>query len=1048
MDRIFKKFVCLTLALLMILEVFSPVAVAARGLLDEGEVKNSSTEDQQKLPDDMFTGKSFTSEKAENNNKKDTRTEYEKSDGFLQPAKKKEDYEILVPAKKSPEKTNTDVKTPEKEDKLPEEKQDEQARLEKEKQEALKIEAAKQEAAARANEAELSKAEAEYKEAHEKRIELEKLLEEKLKEKSLREQAKESEKSLNLEESNKSKDITEEDQIEDEEEKGFLDKIKEGLGLTDLQRADKELKKALKNKDNGLEEIQALLNTFEDKYNLSREDQATLMADNTEAFKEFIKEHGYENLDPKIFMIQNDGEAENDALEISDLYENYLREDRELTEEEMDAGLQKAEMPTVQNNSGFMRLRAAFGSEPSPLDNKKFTIRTRFDTSTRLGAIREGQYFDIHLDEKLMVKDVSSLEPIVYKGQTIATPEYDQATNTIRYKIVREINEDISIPLNIDVDYNTDIIPQNQSFTVINKISGLGVTPPKALLPVVVDKNGNTVNTIIEQGGDDVVKIIDDKNGNYQINLDAVGNPVIENGEMTGINWSIRVNATQDLRDVLGYKLNLTTVEGSGLGEIKDVKINGQSVDLTDQLVGALGIVDSKHHYFQENGQNLVYNFYTEVTNKQGNYVLDISTILTKKTDEHGNGKTGAVRLVFDKGYTQEVIRQSTPTRVGVNNRTTIEGKFNSNSQATWTITDGVSSEDVDVSLPLETRSLGNNQTVRSGQSAVYGLNGQGQMVQIGNTQTINGFPEKGTNPGGNQAVGNIAVYKVTTDLNNPEIYEDYEVSGVKISKYRDIYVQQVWNLPEGLKMPSETFKAVGNDGTVLGEVNVDEGSDREKERTITIPNVKYWNISSLGEAYLIDHRIKQAYDANPVVIDGRTYRYYENVNYYKDYEKVYYIQNSAIEETEGKTASFQVIKVDSKDPSKKIKGATFRLLGTGIDVTTDEEGKAIFTNIPTGNYELKETRAADGYKIDQDLKAVNISSDGEISVSGNNADFSLGAGKTEFVEHSDYPDYMNAMYYGKVENGNLEFYLFLKANASRQGGSTDRDTRLNISIP
>ncbi|MDD7512270.1 MAG: SpaA isopeptide-forming pilin-related protein, partial [Clostridiales bacterium] len=40
------------------------------------------------------------------------------------------------------------------------------------------------------------------------------------------------------------------------------------------------------------------------------------------------------------------------------------------------------------------------------------------------------------------------------------------------------------------------------------------------------------------------------------------------------------------------------------------------------------------------------------------------------------------------------------------------------------------------------------------------------------------------------------------------------------------------------------------------------------------------------------------------------------------------------------------------------------------------------------------------------------------------------------------------AMYYGKVENGNLEFYLFLKANASRQGGSTDRDTRLNISIP
>ncbi|NMW85023.1 LPXTG cell wall anchor domain-containing protein [Peptoniphilus sp. AGMB00490] len=1051
MDRIFKKIICLTLALLMILEVFSPVAVAARGLFDEGEVQNSSTENQQKLPDDLFTGKSFTTDKTESNNKKDSRTEYEKSDGFLQPAKKKEDYEILVPAKKSPEKTSTDVKTPEKEDNPAEEKQekqDEQARLEKEKEEALKIEAAKREAAARANEAELSEAEAEYKEAHEKRIELEKLLEEKLKEKSLRDQAKESEKSLNLEESNKSKDIIEEKQIEDEEEKGFLDKLKEGLGLTDLQRADKELKKALKNKDNGLEEIQALLNTFEDKYNLSREDQAKLMADNTEAFKEFIEEHGYENLDPKVFMIQKD-EAENTGLEISDLYENYLREDRELTEEEMDAGLQKAEMPTVQNNFGFMRLRAAFGAEPSPLEDKKFTIRTRFDTSTRLGAIQVGQYFDIHLDEKLMVKDVSTLKPIVYKGQTIATPEYDEASNTIRYKIVREINEDISLPLNIDVDFNTGKIIPDESFTVINKISGLGVTPPKALLPVVVDKNGNTVNTIIEPGSDDVVKIIDDKNGNYQINLDAVGNPVIENREMIGINWTIRVNATQDLMDALGYKLNLTTVEGSGLGEITDVKINGQSVDLKDQLNGALGIVDSKHHDFQGKGQDLVYNFYTEVTNKQGNYVLDISTILTNKTDEQGRGKTGALRLVFDKGYTQDAIIESTPTRVGVNNRTTIEGKFNSNSQAIWTITDGVSSGDTNVTLPLETRSLGNNQNIAQGQSAVYGLNDQGQMVQIGSTQTITDFPQEGTNPGGNQAVGNIAVYKVITDLQSPETYQDYEVSGVKISKYRDLYVQQVWNLPEGLTMPSETFKAVGNDGDVLGEIKVSEGLDGEKERTITIPHVKYWNISSLGEAYLIDHRIKQEYDANPVTINGRTYRYYENVNYYKNYEKVHYIQNSAIEETEAKTASFKVVKVDSKDPNKKIKGVTFRLLGTGIDVTTNEEGEAVFKDIPSGSYQLKETKAADGYKIDQDLKAVNISDSGEISVSGNNADFSLGAGKTEYVEHSGYPDYMNAMYYGKVdENGNAEFYLFLKANAKKQGGSTDRDTRLNISIP
>lgn len=97
MDKIFKRFTCLILALLMVLEVFSPVAVAAEGLLEEAEVKNSTTTNQEKLTDELFEKKSSNTEEKK---QKDTRTEYEKSDKFLQPAKKKEDYELLVPAKK------------------------------------------------------------------------------------------------------------------------------------------------------------------------------------------------------------------------------------------------------------------------------------------------------------------------------------------------------------------------------------------------------------------------------------------------------------------------------------------------------------------------------------------------------------------------------------------------------------------------------------------------------------------------------------------------------------------------------------------------------------------------------------------------------------------------------------------------------------------------------------------------------------------------------------------------------------------------------------
>ena len=312
MDNIFKRFTCLFLALLMILEVFSPVTALAAGLVDDTNYENSnSNKVEKKISDELFN------EPAEKTGQKDTRkTNSNKKEEVhknsskepketgkapeLIPAKKtKNDYEFFENTQKTQDnqkqaeekaKAEAEAKAVEEAKAKEEQAAKENAELEKQKQELLRIEAEKQAQAARANEAEAAAAEAEYRDARQKRIELEKLLEEKLKEKGLRDQQKqESEKSLNQEKSNKLEDKNKtEDLTEDEEEKGLLEKIKEGLGLTDLQKADKELKKALKNKKNGLEEIQALLDTFEDKYDLSREDQAKIMADNTEAFREFI----------------------------------------------------------------------------------------------------------------------------------------------------------------------------------------------------------------------------------------------------------------------------------------------------------------------------------------------------------------------------------------------------------------------------------------------------------------------------------------------------------------------------------------------------------------------------------------------------------------------------------------------------------------------------------------------------------------------------------------------------------------------------------------
>ena len=785
------------------------------------------------------------------------------------------------------------------------------------------------------------------------------------------------------------------------ETKGLLEGIKEFFGFSNLQKADRELKAILSVDANGLKEVQALLSSFEDKYHLTREEQAKLMDDNKDALKALIEKDADKNFRPQMFA----------AMESSDLTQ----------------------------------------AEKENLSKKKFTITTRFDASVKNGNIPTTQTFTIKLDDKLTVKDSSTLKAITDKdGKDIAKPTYNKTTNSITYNLVKPITEDIQIPLEIPVDYNVDNIKvdSNGNFTVTNKVLGIGVQAPQDLVPQKIDRKGNPVGSIIEPGRNDVIQVIDDKNGDYKVNTDSNGTPVVENGEMKGINWSIRISSNQDLK-ALGLKLNLTTVKGSGLGEIQKAKLNGVELKapyFTDQLQGKLGIVDSKHHDLNSSSQELLYTFYTPVENKQDSYMLDISVLLKEKK------KAGAVRLVQKEGYSQEKIDVSTPTRVGINNRTTIQGEFTSNSTAKWTITDGISSGDEKNSgMPLADRKLEGDQTITSGKSAVYGLDADGKMVEKVSQKSISSLPTKETDPSGYQDVGNIAVYELDTSLTNPEQPNNYSVSGVSISRYRDLPIDQHWNLPQGYeKMPAQDINVVDKSGqTTLGSVHVD-AQENAKQRSFTVPNVKYWNIDG-GKATPIDHKIKQTFPKDNVKIGTKEYKYNENTSYYNYNDKNHFILNSLMEIDNKKPATFKIVKVDSKT-GKKLQGASFHLLGSGVSVVTDANGEATFTNIPPGTYTFKETKAPNGYKLDGEEKKINISDTGEVNVSGKNVDFSQPAGKTEVVEHNNYPswpDYMNAMHYGKVDDkGNAEFYLYLKPIAPRQGGQTDRNTRLDISLP
>lgn len=707
--------------------------------------------------------------------------------------------------------------------------------------------------------------------------------------------------------------------------------------------------------------------------------------------------------------------------------------------------------------------RVASPTTPGGIENNKFIVLTRWDISNKNGTVRPGQFFKIKLDDKLKVKPETVLPELSHEDYgVIATPKYNKDENTITYTLTKPISTTISVPIKIAVDYNKDNIdPKAKQFVIKNSVSGLGVVDPKPLPAVAVDSNGNMLSTILEPGGKDVVQTLE-YGAKYKVDVKAFGVPVVEDKEITKINWKVYVKGNQALAP-LGFAMNFTAVEGSGIGQIQNLKafganhneIPGESYPQNDGIVGRMGIVDSRHHTLANpDATELYYTFSTPVTRKQASYMLDLSVALTKSPSK----RVGAVRLILPDGYDQGRIEEATPTRVGMNNRTTVMGEFTSEKTAAWTITDAVSTGDANEGLPLESRKLSDNQDISqgasSGRAAVYTLNpGTGKMETAPATSNyFSTVPDKKTNPMGPQKVGTIAVYKVYTDLKNWDKPERYSiVDGLYISKYQDLRVFQEWNLASGASIPHQTFTVKDEQNNTIG-THEEPGAEGIKERMIVIPGVKKWKIADAKNATPITPTIGQDWTKDST---GR-YEYWENQNQYRPDNKYFYMHDSAVKRNQNRRADFSILKIDDKDPTKKLQGAEYTLIGTGLwenkegklNAITDKNGKITFTNIPEGSYTLVENKAPAGYKLDRDSKIINVDERGRVTISGANASLSGGVGTSQIYRHDTYPSYMNTMHYGKIENNKLNFYLYLKPEANVAGGSTDRATRLNIRIP
>lgn len=822
-----------------------------------------------------------------------------------------------------------------------------------------------------------------------------------------KDQDKNSTNSPNKEEKTDDKKTSEE--IKDEKsKKSLMDKIKDGLenilgtkdekSMTNYEKADKELKEALANAKD-IYEIQDVLHQIEEKYKLSPEEEKMLM-------------------------------SENDA-EIKSLVEK-----------------------TRNGNSIFRMFRAT-----DPLEGKKFNLKTIYNTSNSFGPIRVGQYFDVKLDPKLTVLNPTALPKIQNPrtGEVIAEPHYEPATNTIRYKVVKSISENLSIQLNIPVDYNIDYIrnkaniSQDSGFEVENFVSGLGVTEPKSIGKFRVDKDGNIAGSIIEPGKENNYQFFEN-GADYRVEMQAKSSPIVENGKLTAIDWTVSFISSHDLSsDLIDLRTNFTIVDGSGLEKIEQVYLNGEPISTVDNNMGDKFLIrDSKHHKADKNSKEYNYTFRTPVAEPQSFYSLDISAMLKGSMIKEDKNRIGAARLI-SQGYPEESLITLTPNRASANNRTTIKGEFKTNKTMSWKITDEVSSGD-DGKLPLETRDYSDNQSrdrrLDDIKTSYYGLDSEGKMEQKVASYLLRAIPDKGTVPSGSQKPGTIAVYKIDTRSAIEPKEPIYELGGVKISLYQDLKAKMIWEMRGLLDTPPDSnLKIQSGNENFNQTVTVPYKRNQDLyEKEFTLKGIKVFDINN-GKPEKSDLIFSQTFNPDKKTIGNKDYTFAQRSVFYNDYTKTYEIQNSIKEFTNKKNGSFTIKKVDEN--GNPLPGAVFTLLSSGKEgqttrsnITTGEDGRVTVSDVEPGTYRLVETKAPVGYKLSTENKTVTINDAGETN--------KQPTYPTAYRQHDgDGGHFMNAMDYAKVSDDkrSVDYYVFIKAKADANGKRTNKNTRFFANI-
>ena len=189
---------------------------------------------------------------------------------------------------------------------------------------------------------------------------------------------------------------------------------------SDLEKADKELKEALKDENNSIGDIQKLLTELGEKYKLSRLDQEKLMSDNDKAIKDLVEKDREENFRPSM-------------------------------------------------------LRALQGTESNSFGDKIFHLQAKMNVkATDTNPIPTGWYFDVKVGPYLYYSENQPLNDLYFTGLgLVATAQYieDGIDHYIRYTFIKPVTKDISLDIDQNLKFDTANIGSNKSVDIDIKVA-------------------------------------------------------------------------------------------------------------------------------------------------------------------------------------------------------------------------------------------------------------------------------------------------------------------------------------------------------------------------------------------------------------------------------------------------------------------------------------------------------------------------------------------------------------------------------------------------